>query len=149
MSIVNTSKLIIFQKKMNCSLLAVQSVFQTNTVRVNTVQCGCFDQELAAVTLSLFHIYRAKEKCQAKLRSGREYRLKAPYQVFLDDMEHCWIWENHRNIDKRKNTLLFARENFIKIYLFQFPRQMVITKCKVRVGPFYMRTSGEVTCICR
>ena len=55
-------------KKLNCSLLAVHSVIQRKTARVNTLQCRRLDQELAVITLAFFsHLSKRKLRSKTKI----------------------------------------------------------------------------------
>ena len=73
---------------MNYFLLAVQPVNRKITARVNILQCGQFDQELAAVSLTFLNL-SSERKILSQTENWRHNRLKT--LCFLDDMEYYKI----------------------------------------------------------
>ena len=69
---VHPSNLILFQQKLECRLLALQSYNQKNTSQRKIHHYRQNDKELAVVTFEFLHKSRVKEFCAAKARFALE-----------------------------------------------------------------------------
>ena len=79
---VNHSKLIFFQKNVDCSLLALQPGIQKIHFNEEFFTIAKMIRNWMSSFFDFFHNSGVKEQCQAKLRFGLEYRLKhSAYQI--------------------------------------------------------------------
>ena len=106
------------KKKLDCSLLALQTVIQKKTARWKSLHYHQNDQELSVVTFSIFSLILSEGNKTSKSKSWSWIPLET--QCIFD--EHYW---KNRIISKTKNALLFVRENFLKISKIQSPRERV------------------------
>ena len=118
----NPSKLILFQKNLDCSLLAFQGVIQKKTFQWKILHYHQNDRELAVVTFWFLSQFSSERIMSSKSKIWSWMPLEK--QCILYQIEHCWNFENLWIIrkEKERGKMLLIVQKFLQSSKIQFPR---------------------------